>query len=96
MKVVFLVDFPRHKTPHKPPIKAGTISDFERSHAEDYINLKIVAAYNGELPTGQNLYEVEAKEAEEHLRLTELGKQKKAEAKKVVIEKAKGEKLIGK
>ena len=60
MKVVFLVDFPRHKTPHKPPIKAGTISDFERSHAEDYINLKIVAAYNGELPTGQNLYEDEA------------------------------------
>jgi len=82
MKVVFLVDFPRHKTPHKPPIKAGTISDFERSHAEDYINLKIVAAYNGELPTGQNLYEVEAKEAEERKELEVLGKKEKREVPK--------------
>ena len=82
MKVVFLVDFPRHKTPHKPPIKAGTISDFERSHAEDYINLKIVAAYNGELPTGQNLYEVEAKKAEERKELEVLGKKEKREVPK--------------
>ena len=96
MKVYYLIDKERFKTPHKPPIQAGTISEMERHLAQEWIKVGIVAAYDGDLGTGQNLFIEQEKAKAEKKRLIEEVAKENPKPKGILAEKGKGKKLIGK